>query len=368
MLNIKEISKFYIIPAALLLPIAFLNGNAQIADFRYLSTIVMLIVFCATFNWKNLINGLRIFPEVLAVFVIGLIFSVNDSDAMFIGINTVIAIVTLFSVGYSDRLIAIQKGMVLYVAVYTVVVLCRNFLQIDLTYRVDALYQVEPSALISRSSGLARMLAVVLLYLIFMQNNRFRKILLWCATPVFVLLGSKVNTVCLALSIFFSKVGFKAGFWKYIAMATATLVAFSFIVLMRTGHSTDPNELLTFNGRLFHWFEGLKHVSIMGHGYQYDRKLINDAFDNAYIYLLVSGGLLIAIPLCTILLTAIRLVVINSNFNSAIIAFFLARSFFENSIAVYSIDQLFFLVSYILLKGDKKSAMANSGIPINKTT
>ena len=120
------------------------------------------------------------------------------------------------------------------------------------------------------------------------------------------------------------------------------------------------------SGRLADWkksIEIIKQKPLKGFGAQADRILIKQSVHNAILYATLSGGLIAGLSLIGIFLITILLLIkfyffnfknfnnnIEVHLSSGILIILGLRSILESGIAVFSVDYLLFIISFIILK------------------
>ena len=122
----------------------------------------------------------------------------------------------------------------------------------------------------------------------------------------------------------------------------------------------------TTSGRSRDWLIIIQHIKkkpIIGYGFQADRYLINNPVSNAYLYSLVSGGiigfLLFTLIVALSLISCFRVIFFNKIFqkksniivkNSVLINMMvIIRTIIENSFSVYNFDLILFLLTFLII-------------------
>ena len=119
------------------------------------------------------------------------------------------------------------------------------------------------------------------------------------------------------------------------------------------------------SGRLENWKSAIKIISknpIKGYGAQSDRIYIKQSIHNSMLYSILSGGLIAGISLILVYLYTVYLLVNFYFFNfkkfneiteihisAGILIIVMLRSILETSFAVFSIDYLMFVISFVIL-------------------
>jgi len=122
----------------------------------------------------------------------------------------------------------------------------------------------------------------------------------------------------------------------------------------------------TTSGRSKDWLNIIQHIKqkpIIGYGFQADRYLMNKPVSNAYLYSLVSGGiigfLLFTLIVSLSLISCFRVIFLNKIFNkesniivkSSILIniMLIIRTIIENSFSVYNFDLILFLLTFLII-------------------
>ena len=122
----------------------------------------------------------------------------------------------------------------------------------------------------------------------------------------------------------------------------------------------------TTSGRLKDWLNVIQYIKqkpIIGYGFQADRYLMNKPVSNAYLYSLVSGGiigfLLFTLIVSLSLISCFRVIFLNKIFNkesniivkSSILIniMLIIRTIIENSFSIYNFDLILFLLTFLII-------------------
>ena len=122
----------------------------------------------------------------------------------------------------------------------------------------------------------------------------------------------------------------------------------------------------TTSGRSKDWLNIIQHIKqkpIIGYGFQADRYLMNKPVSNAYLYSLVSGGiigfLLFTLIVSLSLISCFRVIFLNKIFNkesniivkSSILIniMLIIRTIIENSFSIYNFDLILFLLTFLII-------------------
>ena len=132
--------------------------------------------------------------------------------------------------------------------------------------------------------------------------------------------------------------------------------------LIRNTNDKTPDSFSS--GRFRNWEKSYKKIilnPLVGYGAQSDRIYLNQSVHNGLIYIILSGGLIAGLFFILIqirfLIFFIRFIV-NRNykkdfflcFSILLLLILLQRSILETSLAVFSIDYLFYILSYLVIK------------------
>lgn len=137
--------------------------------------------------------------------------------------------------------------------------------------------------------------------------------------------------------------------------------------LIRNQSNYSNHSINTISsGRLGDWKKSIKIIKqkpLKGFGAQADRILIKQSVHNAILYATLSGGLIAGLSLIGIFLITIFLLIkfyffnfknfnnnIEVHLSSGILIILGLRSVLESGIAVFSVDYLLFIISFIILK------------------
>ncbi len=136
-------------------------------------------------------------------------------------------------------------------------------------------------------------------------------------------------------------------------------------------------EDFSTSGRTEDWKNNIlliKQKPIIGYGFQADRYLTNEPVSNAYIYSLISGGIIGFLLFTSVaflsFIKCLRVVFVDKIFhkNSKIILkcsviinlVILLRSLIENSFSVYNFDLILFLITYSIMCLNETNAKKNN--------
>lgn len=216
----------------------------------------------------------------------------------------------------------------------------------------------------SRSSGLMRIVAISVLYLVCESTIRSKNLaILWFLSLIlFTLGGSRTTTIAFVFStILFVYARSEANRYRITAprivvfLFTSTLLIYG--VFLYRGF--DLAEILTLNNRLV-WVRYLLESMdaqdfIFGLGYQADRVYLGESLSNAYVYLYSTFGIVGSVGLI-LLFSRPNVQTLKHIILDPIVGFFLIRGLTENSFGVYGIDFLIFSyrVRQLLVRSQSK--------------
>ena len=131
------------------------------------------------------------------------------------------------------------------------------------------------------------------------------------------------------------------------------------------------------SGRIEDWKNNILRIKqrpLLGYGFQADRYLTNEPVSNAYIYSLISGGIVGFLLFTSVaflsFLKCLKVIFIDKifHYNSRIILkcsviinlVILLRSLIENSFSVYNFDLLLFLITYSIMSLNETNSKKNN--------
>ena len=261
---------------------------------------------------------------------------------------------------------------------------------------------------LQRISGLSRTLALINLFLIiyfvksklvFYKNKYFYLITIF--SILIILMQSRATLLCLFVALLFiilflfeKKITTKL---KNLVILLVIPIIFVYLINFNVNvqnKDENINEMRIFNahtgGRLTLWKDTIKNYDkkkLFGYGPQGDRfflssTLTSDDFgfkkdreyfgfgnnvSNMFLYALLSGGIFSVGSMILILYEIFKILLkyknklfskknsINLNFSLTCLIFFLIRSIFENSFALFSVDFLLFYLSIVYVINSSKS-------------
>ncbi len=264
----------------------------------------------------------------------------------------------------------------------------------------NSIYQPIMSEAPPRSSGISRIALIVSLFiLIFIQEKKiynfiFYVALIYLNLAIFITY-SKINILSLvflsSFIILFSKSNYKIKIIKFLSVIIIPLILTIYIVHAKQNRlfpfenlKIDEIEkkifeerdivprkdhIFSFTGREIIWKDIILKTQnrwFIGNGPQADRYIVNQSASNSIFYAYSSGGIAASIIFFAlyfnfafkiiklIISNKIKLIIENKLFYSStiILIYLFMRSVFESSFAVFGIDLIIFITTFIIF--DKK--------------
>lgn len=352
------------IPLALI-PLVFLGlfGNPFIEEKVLLKNLIFILPISAIiFIKRSYIKSFYKTKNIYIIFYLLVCISscyIYNSPYTFLGnflylVSYMISIILIYyvtSVSGKDKLIIpLITIIILYILLY-----CYQYY--DIIYSTfkssNSLYGIVPEKsdiILSRSSGLARILVILIFFVYFNLHQKILKICALISLLIIEFLLMSRSLIALGLlsfiisNYFFYKHDKKK--YKIIIIFLLAILSSGILIYLRP---ESLSNILTLNNRTRYWYDVLvdNSMNIFGLGIQADRVLINESLSNGYIYSYLSSGFLGLYFFIKYLIASISDLDLNSKYSKFAITtmiFIMMRMLIENGIAIYSLDGLIFII------------------------
>lgn len=363
----NEALKPFCFLAALILPLTLLNGSEYANDYALPLGLTITLIVCCMLQINQFSIFIREYYPLILLLCLATIASYqNYSNSLSIAIFSLNLLIITFILS-QDIVLKRKVGLLLIIffAIYFIGSVARTFFLNCIeggwcSYVV--LYESPVHQYFSRSSGIARIGFILTIVMIYGFKTFYRFPIAAVFFALSILLGSKIGVVGFSIAVLFNELISKR-YLSLLLCASAMLAAAFFVFYIRSFGEIDLKSLgslFKFNGRLPHWEIGLGNISFLGHGFQYDRKIIGNSVDNAYINILLICGL-ISIPIYIHMIKKLICCFHKlNNISAALVVFVLFRGFFENGFSLYSVDQIILATALIQSIGNYENISYNT--------